>query len=112
NAEIAGARASADAAKTRVELAKKNPLPDFVVSAGPMFGVGIGSMNKTFGAGAGVTLPIFAAKKQRNQIAEAEARVTAESVAIEEASVAPTVMSGTTAVPRAPMSSVPSGAMQ
>src|SRR5205085_2709513 len=33
-------------------------------------------------------------------------------VAIEEASVAPTVMSGTTAVPRAPMSSAPSGAMQ
>jgi len=32
---------------------------------------------------AGITLPLFAAKKQRNQIAEAEARVTAESAAID-----------------------------
>lgn len=79
NAELAGAQASVDAAKTRVELAKKNLLPDFVVSAGPM----IGSSSKTFGVGAGVTLPLFAAKKQRNQIAEAEARVTAATAAID-----------------------------
>lgn len=79
NAEIAGARASVDAAKTRVELAKKNLLPDFVVSAGPM----VGSSAKTIGVGAGITLPIFAARKQRNQIAEAEARLTAENAGID-----------------------------
>ena len=79
NAELAGAQASVDAAKTRVELAKKNLLPDFVVSAGPM----LGSSTRTFGVGAGVTLPVFAAKKQRNQIAEAEARVTAATAAID-----------------------------
>jgi outer membrane protein TolC len=193
NAEIAGARASVDAAKTRIELAKKNLLPDFVVSAGPM----VGSMTKTFAVGAGISLPIHAAKRQRNQIGEAEARLTAESaridaltrdvalqtrdraaslaaatktaamysekllpldelsmqsalsgyqsgklpfvsvldalhvlhddrvthmahladaakwrVAIDEASVAPTVMSGTTGVPSTPMSSASTGAMQ
>ena len=83
NAEISGARASGDAAKTRVDLAKKNLLPDFVVSAGPMFGVGVGSKTRTFGAGAGISLPIFAKKKQRNQIAEAEARLTAENARID-----------------------------
>lgn len=83
NAELAGAHPTVEAAKTRVELAKKSLLPDFVVSAGPMLGIGIGSSSKSFGAGAGITLPLFAAKKQRNQIAEAEARVTAESAAID-----------------------------
>jgi cobalt-zinc-cadmium efflux system outer membrane protein len=79
NAELAGAHATVEAAKTRVDLAKKGLLPDFVVSAGPM----VGSSSRSFGAGAGITLPLFAAKKQRNQIAEAEARVTAESAAID-----------------------------
>ena len=79
SAELAGARASVEAAKTRVALANKNLLPDFVVSAGPM----VGSTNKTFGAGAGITLPLFAAKRQRNQIGEAEARVTAADAAID-----------------------------
>jgi outer membrane protein TolC len=79
NAEIAGARASVDAAKTRIELAKKNELPDFVVSAGPM----VGSMRKTFGVGAGISLPIHAAQRQRNQIGEAEARLTAESARVD-----------------------------
>lgn len=79
NAEIAGGRISIDAAKTRVELAQKGLLPDFVVSAGPM----IGSMTKTFGVGAGVSLPLFAAKRQRNQIGEAEALVTAAGANVE-----------------------------
>ncbi|HEV8434875.1 MAG TPA: TolC family protein [Thermoanaerobaculia bacterium] len=79
NAELAGAQASVDAAKTRVALAKKNLLPDFVVSAGPM----IGSFRRTFGVGGGITLPLFAEKKQRNQIGEAEARVTAATAAID-----------------------------
>ena len=79
NAEIAGERASVDAAKTRIELAKKNLLPDFVVSAGPM----IGSMRRTFGVGAGISLPIYAGKRQRNQIGEAEARLTAENARID-----------------------------
>jgi outer membrane protein TolC len=79
NAELAGSHASVDAAKTRVELAKKNLLPDFVVSAGPM----IGANAKTFGVGGGITLPLFAEKKQRNQIAEAEARVTAANARID-----------------------------
>ena len=79
NAELAGARASVEASKTRVELAKKNLLPDFVVSAGPM----LSSSKKTFGVGGGVTLPLFAARKQKNQIAEAEARVTSESASID-----------------------------
>ena len=79
NAELAGSRASVDAAKTRVDLAKKNLLPDFIVSAGPM----IGSNNKSFGVGGGITMPLFAEKKQRNQIAEAEARVTAATASID-----------------------------
>jgi cobalt-zinc-cadmium efflux system outer membrane protein len=79
NAEIAGARASVDAAKTRVELAKKGLLPDFVVSAGPM----VGTMAKTFAIGGGVSLPIYAARRQRNQIAEADARLTAEAARID-----------------------------
>lgn len=79
NAELDGARASVAAAKTRVDLATKNLLPDFVISAGPM----IGSSRTTFGVGGGITLPLFAARKQRNQIAEAEARVTAANAEID-----------------------------
>jgi len=79
NAEIAGAHASLDAARTRIELAKKGRLPDFVVSAGPM----IGSMTRTFAVGGGISLPIHAAKRQRNQIGEAEARLTAEGARID-----------------------------
>ncbi len=79
NAELDGAQASVDAAKTRVDLATKNLLPDFVISAGPM----IGSSRTTFGVGGGITLPLFAARKQRNQIAEAEARVTAANAELD-----------------------------
>jgi cobalt-zinc-cadmium efflux system outer membrane protein len=79
NAEIAGERIAIDAAKTRVELARKGLLPDFVVSAGPM----IGSTSKTFGVGAGISLPIYAKRRQRNQIAEAEALVAAGSAQLD-----------------------------
>jgi cobalt-zinc-cadmium efflux system outer membrane protein len=79
NAEIAGDRIAIEAAKTRVELARKGLLPDFVVSAGPM----VGSMSRTFGVGAGISLPIYAARRQRNQIAEAEALVSAASAQLD-----------------------------
>lgn len=63
--EAAAAKQGIETARLRVDLAKKNFLPDFVTSVSSMREVS-----------AGITLPIFANRRQRNQLAEAQARGT------------------------------------
>lgn len=64
--EAAAARQAIETGRLRVDLAKKNFLPDFVASVelGPMWQIGVG-----------VSLPVWVNKRQRNQLAEAHALV-------------------------------------
>jgi len=66
--EAAAAKQGIETARLQVALAKKNFLPDFVTSVSTMREVS-----------AGISLPIFANRRQRNQLAEAQARGTQRS---------------------------------
>lgn len=76
--EVAAARQGIETGKLRVEMAKRNFLPDFVVSAGSMYR-GNFEMGPMWQAGLGVSLPVWANKRQQNQLAEAEARVAEQT---------------------------------
>ena len=66
--ELAASRQAIETGRIRVELAKKNFLPDFVVSGSSMRQVG-----------AGISLPIFVRQRQQNQLAEAQAQMRART---------------------------------
>jgi outer membrane protein, heavy metal efflux system len=68
--ELAGAEAGIAADRFRVDLAKKEFLPDFVASAGPMYRGGLDPM---WQVGLGISLPIYSGSRQRNRLHEAEA---------------------------------------
>ena len=76
--EAAAARQGIETGKLRVEIAKKNFLPDFVVSGGSMYR-GNFEMGPMWQVGVGVSLPIWANKRQQNQLAEAQARVAGQT---------------------------------
>lgn len=76
--EAAAARQGIETGRLRVEMAKKNFLPDFVVSAGSMYR-GNFAMGPMWQAGVGVSLPIWINKRQQNQLAEAQARVAGQT---------------------------------
>lgn len=65
--EVAAARQGIETGKLRIDIAKKNFLPDFVVSAG--------SMRSMWQIGAGISLPVWISKRQQNQLAEAQAQL-------------------------------------
>ena len=71
--ESAAARQAIETGKLRVEIAKRNFLPDFVVSGGSMYR-GNFEMGPMWQVGVGVSLPIWVNKRQQNQLAEAQAR--------------------------------------
>ncbi len=73
--EIAGIGRSIEAGRTRVSLARKDFLPDFVASGGPMYRGGLDPM---WQVGLGVTLPVFAGSRQRPRLAAAQADLRAE----------------------------------
>ena len=73
--ELAGVERAIEAARLRAALAKKNFLPDFVASGGPMYRGGLDPM---WQVGLGVSLPIFAGSRQRPLLAAAEADVRIE----------------------------------
>lgn len=82
--ELAAARQGIETGRLRVDLAKKNFLPDFAVNAGSMYR-GRFEMGPMWQVGAGVSIPIWSDRRQKNQLAEAEAVVhgrTAESEAV------------------------------
>jgi cobalt-zinc-cadmium efflux system outer membrane protein len=76
--EAAAARQAIETGRFRIQIAKKNFLPDFVVSGGSMYR-GSFVMGPMWQAGVGVSLPIWVNRRQQNQLAEAEARVAEQS---------------------------------
>jgi len=69
--EVAAARAGIETGRIAIDLAKKNFLPDFVVSGG--------EMDAMWQFSAGISIPAWIDRRQRNQLAEAHARVAART---------------------------------
>lgn len=76
--EAAAARQGIETGKLRVQIAKKNFLPDFVVSGGSMYR-GNFAMGPMWQVGVGISLPVWVNKRQQNQLAEAQARVAEQT---------------------------------
>ncbi|HSY50088.1 MAG TPA: TolC family protein [Thermoanaerobaculia bacterium] len=76
--EAAAARQGIETGHLRVQIAKKNFLPDFVVSGGSMYR-GNFAMGPMWQVGVGVSLPVWSNKRQQNQLAEAQARVAGQT---------------------------------
>ncbi len=72
--EVIAARQGIETRRLRVQIAKKNFLPDFVVSGGSMYR-GNFEMGPMWQVGLGVSLPIWINRRQQNQLAEAQAQV-------------------------------------
>jgi cobalt-zinc-cadmium efflux system outer membrane protein len=73
--ELAAVSRAIEAARFRVSLAKKDFLPDFVASGGPMYRGGLDPM---WQVGIGITLPIYAGSRQRPRVNAAEADLRSE----------------------------------
>jgi outer membrane protein TolC len=73
--ELAGISRAIEAARLRAALAKKNFLPDFVASGGPMYR---GALDPMWQVGLGVSLPVFSGSRQRPLLASAQADVRTE----------------------------------
>ena len=76
--EAAAARQGIETSRLRVEMAKKNFFPDFVVSGGSMYR-GSFEMGPMWQVGVGVSLPVWVNRRQQNQLAEARARVAGQT---------------------------------
>lgn len=76
--EAAAARQGIESGWLRVDIAKKNFLPDFIVSGGSMYR-GNFAMGPMWQVGVGVSLPVWSNKRQQNQLAEAQARVVVQT---------------------------------
>lgn len=76
--EAAAARQGIETGNLRVQMAKKNFLPDFVVSGGSMYR-GNFAMGPMWQAGVGISLPVWINKRQQNQLAEAQARLAGQT---------------------------------
>jgi outer membrane protein, heavy metal efflux system len=76
--EAAAARQGIETGRLKVEIAKKNFRPDFVVSGGSMYR-GSFAMGPMWQVGVGVSLPVWVNKRQQNQLAEAQARVAEQT---------------------------------
>lgn len=74
NPELASATQAVETGRLRIELAKKNFLPDLTISAGSMYR-GSFEMGPMWQVGVGVSLPVWIERRQQNQLAEAEAIV-------------------------------------
>ena len=82
--ELAASRQGIETGRIRVDLAKKNFLPDFSVNAGSMYR-GNFEMGPMWQVGVGISVPLWINRRQQNQLAEAQAVVrgrTAESDAV------------------------------
>ncbi len=72
--EVAATGQAIETGRTRVDLARKNFLPDFSLSAGSMYR-GSFEMGPMWQVGLGISVPLWAEQRQKNQLAEAEAIV-------------------------------------
>lgn len=68
--ELAALARGVEADRSRVDLAKKDFLPDFVASGGPMYRGGLDPM---WQVGLGITLPIHVGSRQKPRLAAARA---------------------------------------
>lgn len=82
--ELAAVRQGIETGNLRVDLARKDFLPDFVVSGGPMLRPGF-EMGPMWQAGVSLSVPLWVDRRQRNQLAEARARVEASTADAEAA---------------------------
>ncbi|HEY6221679.1 MAG TPA: TolC family protein, partial [Candidatus Eisenbacteria bacterium] len=73
--ELAGVSRGTESARLRAALAKKNLLPDFVASGGPMYRGGLDPM---WQVSLGISLPIYAGRRQRPLLASAQADLRTE----------------------------------
>jgi len=73
--EIAALERGIEAGRIRISLARKDFLPDFSVSAGPMYR---GDLDPMWQVGLGITLPIHAGSRQRPRLAMAEAELRSD----------------------------------
>ncbi|MEO8034248.1 MAG: TolC family protein [Acidobacteriota bacterium] len=76
--EAAAARQSINTKRLGVQVARKNFFPDFVVSGGSMYR-GNFEMGPMWQVGVGVSLPVWTDRRQKNQLAEARARVAEQT---------------------------------
>ena len=76
--EAAAARQGIETGRLRVQLARKNFFPDFMVSGGSMYR-GSFEMGPMWQVGVGISLPVWVNRRQRNQLAEAQARVAEQT---------------------------------
>jgi len=76
--ELAAARQSIETGRIRIDVAKKNFLPDFVVNGGSMYRAGF-EMGPMWQVGVGISLPVWIERRQKNQLAEAQAQVNART---------------------------------
>lgn len=76
--EAAAARQGIETGRLRVQIAKKNFFPDFVVSGGSMYR-GSFEMGPMWQLGAAISLPVWSNRRQQNQLAEAQARVAGQT---------------------------------
>ncbi len=67
--ELQGALEWINTGRLKVRLARRDFLPDFVISGGPMFR---GPLDPMWQIGLGVSLPIYAPGRQRNRLQEAK----------------------------------------
>jgi outer membrane protein TolC len=73
--ELAGLSKGIEADRSRVALTKKEFMPDFVASGGPMYRGGLDPM---WQVGLGITLPIHVGSRLKPRLAEAEAELRAD----------------------------------
>lgn len=72
--EAAATQQAIETGKLTVDLAKKNFLPDFTVNAGSMYR-GSFEMGPMWQVGVGINVPLWIERRQKNQLAEAQAVV-------------------------------------
>lgn len=82
--ELKAVRQGIETGNLRVDLARKDFLPDFVVSGGPMLRPGF-EMGPMWQVGVSLSVPLWVDRRQRNQLAEARARVEASTADTEAA---------------------------
>ena len=72
--EASATEQAIETGRLTIDLARKNFLPDFTVSAGSMYR-GSYEMGPMWQAGVGVSIPLWINRRQQNQLAEAQAVV-------------------------------------
>ena len=82
--ELAASGQAIETGRIRVDLARKNFLPDFSVNAGSMYR-GSFEMGPMWQVGVGINVPLWIDRRQQNQLAEAQAMVRGRTAEMDTA---------------------------